>query len=261
MKDQRIRRTIAVPFIAALSALISGCDKESSSPAPAPEVRAEPKPNPPKKPTFTKDQWLGALRSSFEATESKTDEEGVTRYTACFRKAADGKCALPVRGKRDGFRRLDHLTPVRTLTNQAVGDGSYIGIYITASECEAPSIMVAPEVNGKNGWIFMSEVALMADGAVVLKRSFEHNDVERDNDAYRIRERGTFIATDVERDALKTFASAQSPIVRITGQKGYITLDKRRTNDLVSDAKVVLEVMNKLESALGSAGGPKCDGG
>lgn len=121
--------------------------------------------------------------------------------------------------------------------------------------------MVAPEVNGKNGWLFMNEVALMADGAVVLRRLFEHNAVERDNDADRIRERGTFIATDVERDALKTFASAQSPIVRITGEKGYITLDKRRTSELVSDAKEVLEVMSKLESAFASAGGPKCNGG
>lgn len=259
MQEKRIRRTMAVPLIAALSALIPGCGKES--PAPATEVRAESKPNPPTRPAFTKDQWLATLRSSFEEADVKTDQEGVTRYTACFQKAAEGKCALPMRGRRDAFRRLDHLTPVRTLANQVVGDDSYVGIYIAASECEAPSIMVAPEVNGKNGWLFMNEVALMADGTVVLRRLFEHSAVERDNDADQIRERGTFIATEVERNALKSFASAQSPVVRITGEKGYITLNKRRTIDLVSDANVVLEAMSKLESAFATAGGPKCNGG
>jgi hypothetical protein len=130
--------------------------------------------------------------------------------------------------------------------------GPFLGIYIAAPECSAPSILLAPVVTGEN-WLFMNKVALMADGEVVLERTF--SEVERDHNANRIVERAAFVATNEEINALKKFASAKTAIIRIGGKNGYVTGD---TLALTLDVGIVFRIVKKLEAAFDSMSGPNC---
>lgn len=242
---------------AAVSAMIlAGCgQKQEDQSAPASPV-ATPVPLP--KAPYTKTEWRAAFKSTFEESEVKTDNDGITEYSACFQKKEDGKCDVFAWGKRDAFRKIDHLTPPMTKWNNGGREASHVGAYIAAVECDSPSLLIAPTVNGKNGWLFMEKVAFMADGEVVLERSFEHNRVDRDNGASWIREQATFIPNDVELNAVRKFAQADSQIIRITGQKGYTTLSKERTADFAKDARISLVILDNLDKALKENGGPLC---
>ena len=207
-----------------------------------------------KKPAVTKDQWIAAFRSSFEATKTKSGDDGITTYTACFEKGEGDQCHLLVKGQHDGFRKLDHLTPPGTGWRQSLGDrsGPYVGAYIAVPECGTPSVVLTPVVTGTS-WLFMNKVAFMADDEVILERSF--HEVERDHNAQRTFEHASFIANNLEIDALKKFASAKTAIIRISGQKGYVMGDAQ---SLRIDLGIAFGIVEKLNSALVAAGGPNC---
>lgn len=213
----------------------------------------------PAPPPFTKSEWRTAFKSSFEEKSAKSTDDGITEYSACFHKDEKGKCDLVLLGKRDAFRKIDHLTPFYTMMND-IGDlFSHVGTYIAAIECDTPSVLINPTINSRNGWLFMEKVAFMADGEVVVERSFEHNAVKRDNENSWIHEKATFIASPSELAAFQRFTEAKSQIIRITGQKGYLTLPKDKTANFVKDVSSTIKVRDILAKTLKDAGGPVCN--
>lgn len=258
-----MNRALAVcAIVGATTGLLAGCGEkppEAAAVAAAPAPASAP---PPPKPPYTKVQWREAFRSSFEERQKDSKsagEDGITEYMACRNIRPDGTCALLAFGTRDAFRKLDHLTPVSTRLNKNIRPDSYIGIYIAALECEAPSIMIAPTINRRGGWLFIEKVALMADGELVLERDFSKGKVEREPSGRFVHEKATFIATAAERAALKAFVDAKSRAIRITGEKGYATVGKRDTEEFVMDAGAVLEFMQAMDDAFQANGGPVCD--
>lgn len=244
---------------AAAALLLTGCNKKEEQQVQnnSPTIAAETPVDQPK-PAYTKKEWRAALKSTFEESAVKTDEDGITEYSACFKKKDDGKCALFAFGKRDAFRKIDHLTPIHTRLNRIVNAQTQVGTYIAAIECEAPSLLLEPAVNKRGGWLFMEKVAFMADGDVVLERDFEHNRVDRDNESSWIHEKAAFIPTSNELDGLKRFTESNSQIIRITGQKGYITLPKEKTREFAEDAKATLTMLETINNAFKDSGGPTC---
>lgn len=244
---------------AAAALLLTGCNKKEEQQVQnnSPTIAAETPVDQPK-PAYTKKEWRAALKSTFEESAVKTDEDGITEYSACFKKKDDGKCALFAFGKRDAFRKIDHLTPIHTRLNRIVNAQTQVGTYIAAIECEAPSLLLEPAVNKRGGWLFMEKVAFMADGDVVLERDFEHNRVDRDNESSWIHEKAAFIPTSNELDGLKRFTESNSQIIRITGQNGYITLPKEKTREFAEDAKATLTMLETINNAFKDSGGPTC---
>lgn len=209
-------------------------------------------------PVFTKDQWKTAFSASFETADSKPGEDGVTSYIACFGRSDDGKCARVARGHHDAFRKIDHLVPPRTAVNQALGDRSYVGVYIAAPECSSPSILITSHVTGSE-WLFMESVALLVDGEVIIDRNFERGTVKRDHVAHRTWESAAVVAADKEREALKALAGSSNVLARISGGKGYLTIEKKHVAELISDVKLALEMIDRIDAALLKAGGPMCN--
>jgi len=260
--ERGMNRTFAMAaIIGAAALLLGGCGEKPPEPQAAAAAAAPaPAPAPPPKPPYTKVQWQEAFRSSFEETQKESsDEEGITEYMACGKRRPDGSCSLLTFGKRDAFCKLDHLTALSTRLNATTRPESYVGIYIAALECEEPSIMVAPTINRRGGWLLMEKVALMADGEVVLERDFSKGRVKREPNYRSVHEQATFIATPAERNALKTFVDAKSRAIRITGEKGYVTVNKQSIEEFVDDAGVVLAFMQAIEDAFKVNGGPVCD--
>lgn len=256
-----MNRTFAMAaIIGAAALLLGGCGEKPPEPQAAAAAAAPaPAPAPPPKPPYTKVQWQEAFRSAFEERDKKINSEGITEYMACRDKTPAGTCGHFAFGTRDAFRKIDHLTPASTQLNETILAQNYLGIYVAALECEAPSLFVSPAVNRRGGWLFMQKVALMADGEVVMERDFSKAKVERDATGNFIHERASFIAKPAEREAIKTFMGASSRIIRITGEKGYVTVDKSLTNQFVEDAGNALAFIGAIEEAFKANGGPVCD--
>lgn len=240
--------------------LVAGCGQkqDGASSAPAPTAAAPANPAAPPKPPFTKTEWRRAYNTAFAETKPTSDDQGITSYGACFGRKDDGKCEIVAFGKRDAFRKIDHLTTIHTSFNRIGDVTTFVGTYLSAIECKSPSLLISPSVNKKGGWLFMEKVALMADGDVVLEREMTTAQVDRDNEGYWVHETGNFIATDEELTALEKFVNADQKAIRITGQKGYLTLPKERTAEFARDAKDALGMLASLNKSFAAAGGPVC---
>lgn len=253
-----MRKTVLTALTFAFTA---GCGEKQADVNSAPEpVAAAPAtaPAPPPKPPFTKTEWRSAYKAAFVETKPTSDDEGITSYGACFGKKDDGKCEVVAYGKRDAFRKIDHLTTLHTSFNRIGDVTTFLGTYLSAIECRPPSLLIRPSVNKKGGWLFMEKVSLMADGEVVLDREMTTAQIDRDNEGYWVHETGNFIATDEELTALEKFVNAEQKAIRITGQKGYLTLPKERTAEFAKDAKDALSMLASLNKSFAAAGGPVC---
>lgn len=214
------------------------------------------------KPSYTKEMWRADLLTPFNVSGVETDDDGMTKYLACQSSAStpDGKCkdGYFAFGKRDAFRKLDHLIPAWTRLDGFSKSSSKIGIYIAAAECKPIEIILAPAVHENSGWLFMRKLSLLADGELAFERSFEHHDVERDNDARWIHERVDFVLKRQEIEQLRKYSSASQRVARITGDKGYITISKDPLEHFNKDAANILMMYDDINKVQKSNGGPTC---
>lgn len=250
-------------FIAATFAavMLSACgDKKNLEP----EITktAEQKSEAPRTPVYTKELWRSDLLKPFHVSGVEIDDDGMTTYLACQNSAwtSDGKCkdGYFAFGKRDAFRKLDHLTPTWTRLDGSLNSASSIGIYIAAVECKHSEIIMAPAVHEKSGWLFMKKVSLLADGELAFERNFELHEVDRENDARWVHERADFILKGQEIDQLRKYSSASQKAARLTGDKGYITITKGMLDNFNKDLANILMMYDDINKAQRANGGPVC---
>lgn len=106
----------------------------------------------------------------------------------------------------------------------------------------------------------MHQLAIMVDGAVVLQHSFDKSGIKRETNGNRVYESASFIPDDQEIDGLRRVASATTPIIiRVTGDRGYLTLPKDETKAIKEAIGEALLIHEKLTQHLAEAGGPVCD--
>lgn len=246
--------TLSIP----VALMLLGCNNKEPTPPAERAATPSPEVTPPPKPAFTAEMWRNAFRSTYNESQKKIKDSGNTEYMACFKLAESDKCKEVAFGVRDGFRKIDFITPPYSQLAETVNAANYVHTYISAAECKSPSLFVAPSVNRQGSWLFLNQVAFMADGDVVFEKSFGHTDVTRDNANRWIHERVDFVATDSEISALKKFHAAKSHIIRLTGDKGYITLDKDNLQAFVKDVGQMIETKELIDAALKNAGGPAC---
>lgn len=105
----------------------------------------------------------------------------------------------------------------------------------------------------------MERVAVMADGNIVLEHTFDHNDVQRDNNSWGVDERARWIASGEERMVLKKVVDSKAVIVRIIGDKGYVTVDKRDVDAMKADFAETLAIFDALDVAAASVRPASCN--
>lgn len=234
--------------------ILSACDngKEIDTSTPATSVAAAPLR------TFTKEQWQAAFLTAFEQSSIKQGDNGVTESVACFEKSSDGKCATPMFVKSDSFQKLHAFTPTETKINNIADIYTNVRVYVSIKECNEPLIIISPAVNKKGGWLFMKSIGFMADNEVQTQRAFEFNDVSREQDYPWVNEKAYFVPNEQELGKLRNFASGKARIIRISGEKGFLTVEKRLTEAFTNDLATAVSAASKLSDVLRKAGGPTC---
>lgn len=213
---------------------------------------------------YIEEDWKRDFQSAFELSNRKTDEDGISKYHACFDRQGE-KCPVFFSGVRDGFRKVDHLTPLETsliefdvkygLNNRGP---AFVDMRVVAPTCKEAWVVLNPTLYAKE-WLFMNTIALMADGDVVYEfEAPDVNSIKRDVDGNRIVENWTFLLKANEYDRLRKFSRAESKIIRITGQKGYMTLPKETVDVFAKDIVSVINAADTINEKLKAGGGPEC---
>ena len=227
--------------------LLAGCSKKEEPPK-----GIEPEP-----PKYTLEQWKSDFKSSFEATRVKNNKDGVTEFIACFKKEEKG-CPMLAFGETDGFRAVSHFTPPNTQLKSIADAWSFFRVYVSALECKAPAIIMTPTFSSRNGWIFMDKAAIMSDGEVTLKQSFENFKVDRETEGGRVLEKVTWILSEDQVASLRKTLEAKRIIMRISGSKGYYTIKKENEDGFREDASIALFIYDALMKKMKVNGGPEC---
>lgn len=245
MDIKRALRVFLSLFVAVVLSALAGCGKgaEERSTSAAVNLAA-----PPLSPTSkaTPDGWKNALEASFVMTDVKDGGEGVTEFSACFKRVGKN-CDAFAFGSRDAFRKLRFFTAG---TSSAMDVFTYVPIYISLRDNERPSLFLAPYFFSKGGWIFLNKIAIMLDGDVVLEQDFEGSAVKRNPEAAGVAEKVHFIASEQQIASLRKIKPESTLLIRFTGQNGHISLDKKRIEYFKSEIANALFIYDTINHAL-----------
>lgn len=229
-------------------AALAGCDKPANTtgaPAATAPVAAPP-------PNITAQDWTAAVAGAYVASKKESKDDGITEFLACFDDVSSGsaKCNMFMFGKRDAFRKVTHFTPAWT---QLAGSGGapYVGSYLAVPDCKEPVVFIASHFWGRS-WLFMSKVAVMVDGELVLERDFkdQHSSVRREIYPGGVEEDFHFVANPQDRAGLAKLVPAKELAVRISGDKGYVTVGRNDLGHMRQDADAVQHAFDKLMKAV-----------
>lgn len=224
-----------------LLALLSACEPKF-------EKAAEPVVNaPPAPPPLTKADWQKGFKNSFVESQLKVSDDGMSEFVGCFFNVLE-KCGTFTFGSRDAVRGITFFQPASSRRNEFYG--TYVPTYISLPDCEKPTLLMKVLHQSKNGWLFVNRVSVLADNNLLLDHEFSAGEVDRQNFSYGITEVVNWITSDAEIHALRKVPGAQTLIIRITGSKGYVTIEKSRVADFRKDIEEVLAVYDKLQTEL-----------
>jgi hypothetical protein len=202
---------------------------------------------------YSRASWLESVNATYRKLDEKADGEGITEFVACFDVAAGPKCSsatLSLFGKHDAFRRLTHFHGVFSqLFAQKWAIEPTVGLYVALADCDLPTVFISPVYVRRSGaeWLFMNRVAIMADGDIVIDR--ELGDVDRNSVPGRLIERSHIMLDRPEMEALDKIANARKLVVRLTGKRGFVTVDPKAAAWIQKDAGPILNGYRALLQA------------
>ena len=121
-----------------------------------------------------------------------------------------------------------------------------------------PGFVLRPKFLG-DSWLFMESIAILADGVVVFEKQM--SDVKRDTitrGRVEVAETGGFVLTSSEIQAIRSMSDAKTVVIRLSGQKGYVTLKKDQVKQVRDDLKTLLEIYDQLGTSLSEVSGSPC---
>lgn len=238
--------------LAALTASLSGCQPASETPnAVTANNTSATAPALPPIPPVTLADWRAALTSTYTVSDIKDKGDGITEFMACFtERTAGNKCPGGLFfGRRDSFRRLTHFTPTASQLARYIPD-PYVQTYLAVKDCEAPTYFLAPKIFSRDSWLFIKEVAILADGEIVLQQDFSSLKVRRDTYPGGIEEEVHFAATPEQRRAMARLPGVATLSVRITGERGFLSLKNMQLSSVREEAKLMSAAFEKVSAAL-----------
>jgi hypothetical protein len=90
----------------------------------------------------------------------------------------------------------------------------------------------------------------MADGEVIFERDFKDEHVDTDQLPGGVEERYTFIASPEDIAALRKIRPDSRLLIRITGKKGYVMVNKQWTSTFQSSILDSLQIYDLMTAAL-----------
>ncbi len=221
-------------------------------------------------------QWTNAVNQAFDKVnvkrlrdtgnpayvtdDGKTDENGVTEFFVCFDKSPP-KCELSASGKRDGFRKILFFTDPQMEFDEhhfVVNRKPSVRAYISLRDCDRPAIVLESTFRS-NSWLFLEKFGLMLDGSIVINRKFDFNQVNRENSHNEISESVHMILDQEEVNALRRVTQSKQVLIRLTGQKRYVGIDREGTENFVRGTAGLLRIHDALGEAIEKVGQVKDD--
>ena len=257
MQDSKIlKRSILAAVLA-----LWGCDQRTSDIA-APHAAAAASTAPVVKVArpVSMDEWKSALLSTYNESDTKDKGDGITESTANFHKhnGKEGVLMLTF-AKRDAFRKLRFYTFFGSSVLDIADVHTFIKIYISVPDGKKAVFFMRPTYNGKRGWLFMNKVAIMVDGEVVLEKKFPSLEAKRDVEDGYVHEEDSFIADADEISALRKITEKSTVLIRLTGDKGFVNVDKQGVDFFKSDVIDGLYVYDAINEAVESHLPPSTD--
>lgn len=234
---------LPVIFFTALFLTITGCGDKSAEKTPIPiEITQAPK-----RPQVTLEDWKKAVEATHEKLKVKDTGDGIESFTACFEPTPEKKkkCTNFALGERDKFKKITFYTAGVSLMV-----GKEISAYVSLPDNDKPALFLTPSVFSRTSWLFMKKLSIMVDGEVVLEQDLSNLKADREVFPGGVEEAVHFIAAPKQIDELRKINEETKFIIRITGEKGYVTL-----NDLeLSAAKKTLinavNIYDRLNNAV-----------
>ncbi|MEX3983958.1 hypothetical protein AB4Y45_33775 [Paraburkholderia sp. EG287A] len=202
---------------------------------------------PPATPPATMADWTAALEKLYTSSSTKDEGDGVTSFFSNFGipGQSKGEAHLVAFGKRDTFRNLRFYTPgIQLEIETSLED------YISLRDGKLPALLIKPYFFGENGWLFINQVAVMADGEIVFQRDFKDEHVDTDILPGGVQERYTFLATPEDIAGLRKIRPDSKVLIRITGKKGYVMVNKREASAFRANIIDSLQIYDLMTAAL-----------
>lgn len=198
----------------------------------------------------TRQDWEGDLKSVAEEKNIKRKEDGTYSFTTRIGVPESGGQVLNLLGVRDEFRRLRHYEDYMSKSS-LYSTGVDVGFYLALADYQKPDFFVAPQYFGDD-WMFVERIQFMADGDVVLDKSFGHEEVDRNVSSSDglVRERVDFFLNENELDALRKFQGSKSSLIRVSGRRVYRILSKERTKHIKMGLENLIRSYDALQDAL-----------
>ncbi len=214
---------------------------------------------------YTANEWRRDFLSSFRVLDEKpTNDDGIKEYRACF-EPKEESCGKTLFGQYDGFNKFDRLDlPGNELREMASRYAVYKKPYelallgrVVAPECSKAFVQINPKLYAKN-WMFLEKISMMADGNVVFEKTVESNSIKRQTTEDGLLENWGFLLQSEDIGNLERFIKSDHKLIRVTGQKGFISVPKDDVDSFSRDLASLLTVTQQINSAVEKGGGPQC---
>ena len=189
--------------------------------------------------------WDAAIASTYSTSSLRNEGDGITTFYACFHTNALKQCDAGAFGKKDAFKNMVGYTTVNSELAKLTRP-IYLGLAVVVSPCDEPSLVLNAQFWGRDGWLFLNRASVLADGKLVIDREFSTGTVSRNPDAAGVIERGYWAASAADVTGIKSIATASSLSIRLTGDRGYVTVTKKHLAEVKEDAAAALVVYDKL---------------
>ncbi len=203
----------------------------------------------------SKQAWDAALATALEQREPNVGADGVTKFKACV-KDANG-CTLQLPGSRDALRKV-----LWVYASEANSKGppkkTRVDAYVALQDCGLPTVFISPFFVREGDWLFLKSITAAVGEKTVLSQPIDN--AKRDNTSGWVMEWADLALPNAALPDLEAASSADALIVRLTGDRGYITLDADRTRTFRASLAEVLAAHARIHKAVAKIGrvGAEC---
>lgn len=215
----------------------------------------------------TYQEWQDALQGlgAFRTSATKENDDGVREYDICLSGQFDdqGKCPSDISMRVDGFNKGRLFKDINGLADNIratyVQHKSYkqgaptMEVGISLPNCGQPNLFFTAKYSAKS-WLFLEQVAIMVDGAVIFERKLDFDRVQRATSYSGIEEEASFSLTPSEIEALRRINVQSDLAVRFTGKSSYVTMLKGHKDALKNSLVKMLVVNDTMDGLLKKVG-------
>ena len=131
-------------------------------------------------------------------------------------------------------------------------------MYLSVRDCKAPVMFMEARVFSSRAWLFLNRVGVLADGELALDQSLADSKPQREVLPGGVEEVVPFLISDNQIPQLRRIGTAKTVSVRLTGEKGYVSLEPKTVVDVTKDVDYTLRVFDAVSKLVADKGYEPC---